>query len=122
MGRVLLCTVALVLLGLWPAGERPGSGAAGDWDVSYSNSEGSHTAVMRLEQTDESVKGTVRGSGLADGVIEGKLEATQFNFNVRFYDARRRLGGPTACEAALDGNSMRGYCRQHRQNWAGKRR
>jgi hypothetical protein len=114
--------VVLLSLELWPAGESPGSGAAGDWEVSYTNSEGSHTAVMRLQQTDENVKGTVRGSDLAEGVIEGKLEDTKFNFSVRFYDARRRLGGPTACEATLNGDSMRGYCRQHRQNWTGKRR
>jgi hypothetical protein len=95
---------------------------AGDWDIRYTNSRGTHSASMRLEQTGERIKGTVRGEEVADGVIEGRVERNRFAFGVRFYDSDRRLGSPTECSATVDAHSMNGRCSQHRQDWTARRR
>jgi hypothetical protein len=122
MMKPLLCLVLVAITGLFVQEQQANSGIAGDWDVTYTDSEGTHSALMRLEQSGGSVRGTVRGSNLVEGVIEGTIEDARFNFKVRFYDSRRRLGDPTPCEATLESASMKGYCRQYRQDWAGKRR
>jgi len=122
MRRILLCVFALTATGLLLEAADSPSSLTGDWDLTYTNSEGSHSALMRLEQTGERVKGTVRGDGLSDGVIEGRLQEAKFEFSVRFYDSRRRLGNPTGCTATVEAGSLKGFCREHRQNWAGKRK
>jgi hypothetical protein len=122
MGNVFSCAVALLALFLVSgAGPNP-SRVTGDWDITYSNREGSHRALMRLEQNEEKVNGTVRGNGLSDGVIRGNIDGAKFEFEVRFYDSGRRLGSPTACKATLEASSMKGFCREHAQDWVAKRR
>jgi hypothetical protein len=122
MRKALGCAVALAAFGLLSGAGANLASVAGDWDVTYSNSEGSHTAFMRLGQNGETVKGTVRGEGLSDGVIDGRVEDTKLGFAVRFYDSRRRLGSPTGCSATLEAGSLKGSCREHAQNWVARRR
>lgn len=122
MSRFLWCVVAAATFSLWAAAENRSLSAAGDWEVNYTDNEGTHSAAMRLEQSGENVKDTVTGRGLADGVIEGRVEDRKFKFDVRFYNSRRQLTDPVACEATLETSAMKGYCRQHKQSWEGKRR
>jgi len=121
MRKALCFGVGVLACSVLAAASGETASVAGEWDISYSNSDGTHSAVMRLEQNGEKVKGTVRGERLNDGVIDGKITDTRLGFTVRFYESGR-LGSPTDCSATLESAAMKGYCREHTQNWTAKRR
>jgi hypothetical protein len=122
--RKVICFAAVLAaaLGLALGAQGSAGSLTGDWDVSYRDGQGSHTALMRLEQTAEKVKGNVRGADIADGVIAGSVEGDRLAFAVRFYDNRGRLGSPTECTATLADDTLKGHCRQSGQDWAAKRK
>lgn len=122
---VLACACLFALMFTFAAAAQTAPNVTGNWEMSFETPNGTRTSTWVLEQTGNTIKGTLK-SQRGGNVVETPVEGTMDGDTVRLVVTRERPDGQKMTmtyAGTVSGDTMKGTIKmgENEREWTAKR-